>query len=200
MTHSVGLPCVSLRVADGPFFAIHATWTQMARAAWACSALSLSKARPPLQPLWARWRRAVIRQSCAKKPWQPSARGARVIASLASSTTIGIALISRPPPSYAAEAVRALHYAFADHLDDAAEDLDRTAVVGPGRLDASPQAQGWQRWPYIQRRCHHRLHGRLRRSRLRLHGRRSVAISVNPFVGLPIAKGRCQVRTGAERH
>jgi integrase len=32
-------------------------------------------------------------------------------------------------PRYAAEAVRALHYAFADHLDDAAEDLDRTAVV-----------------------------------------------------------------------
>jgi integrase len=32
-------------------------------------------------------------------------------------------------PSYAAEAVRALHYALADHLDDAAEDLDREAVV-----------------------------------------------------------------------
>ena len=31
--------------------------------------------------------------------------------------------------SYAAEAVRALHHAFADHLDDAAEDLDRAAVV-----------------------------------------------------------------------
>jgi hypothetical protein len=32
-------------------------------------------------------------------------------------------------PRYAAEAVRALHYAFADALDDAAEDLDRAAVV-----------------------------------------------------------------------
>src|SRR5207247_7767 len=32
-------------------------------------------------------------------------------------------------PRYAAEAVRALHYSFADHLDDAAEDLDRTVVV-----------------------------------------------------------------------
>jgi integrase len=32
-------------------------------------------------------------------------------------------------PRYAAEAVRALHYAFADYLDDAAEDLDRAAVV-----------------------------------------------------------------------
>jgi integrase len=31
--------------------------------------------------------------------------------------------------SYAEEAVRALHHAFAAHLDDAAEDLDRTAVV-----------------------------------------------------------------------
>jgi hypothetical protein len=29
------------------------------------------------------------------------------------------------PASYAAETVRALHYAFADTLDDAAEDLDR---------------------------------------------------------------------------
>lgn len=32
-------------------------------------------------------------------------------------------------PSYAAEAVRALHRAFADRLEDAAEDLDRAAVV-----------------------------------------------------------------------
>jgi Arm DNA-binding domain len=32
-------------------------------------------------------------------------------------------------PSYAAEAVRALHFAFADVLDGAAEDLDRAAVV-----------------------------------------------------------------------
>jgi hypothetical protein len=32
-------------------------------------------------------------------------------------------------PSYAVEAVRALHCAFAAHLDDAAEDLDRAAVV-----------------------------------------------------------------------
>src|SRR5271170_7632148 len=32
-------------------------------------------------------------------------------------------------PSYATEAVRALHYAFADALDSAAEDLDRAAVV-----------------------------------------------------------------------
>jgi integrase len=31
--------------------------------------------------------------------------------------------------SYAEEAVRALHHAFADHLDDAAEDLDRATVV-----------------------------------------------------------------------
>jgi hypothetical protein len=32
-------------------------------------------------------------------------------------------------PRYAAEAVRALRYAFADYLDDPAEDLDRAAVV-----------------------------------------------------------------------
>ena len=43
-------------------------------------------------------------------------------------------------PSYAAEAVRALHYAFADHLDDAAEDLDRAAVVRA--LDALTRRRG----------------------------------------------------------
>lgn len=37
--------------------------------------------------------------------------------------------LARRRPSYAAEAVRALHHAFADHLDDAGEDLDRAAVV-----------------------------------------------------------------------
>ena len=37
--------------------------------------------------------------------------------------------LARRRPSYAAEAVRALHYAFANYLDDPAEDLDRAAVV-----------------------------------------------------------------------
>ena len=42
-------------------------------------------------------------------------------------------------PSYAAEAVRALHYAFEDRLDDAAEDLDRAGVVRA--LDAHYKAR-----------------------------------------------------------
>src|ERR1700676_721974 len=47
---------------------------------------------------------------------------------------------------YAAEAVRALHYAFADALDDAAEDLDRAAVVrtldAPARRRARNRVDG----------------------------------------------------------
>jgi hypothetical protein len=37
--------------------------------------------------------------------------------------------LSKQRPSYAAEAVRALHRAFAECLDDAAEDLDRASIV-----------------------------------------------------------------------
>jgi integrase len=91
-------------------------------------------------------------------------------------------------PSYAAEAVRALHYAFADHLDDAAEDLDRTAVVRAldalaGRRKRKDGDGG------------HKSKGGAITGRTAAYGRAAFAwavkrgaLSVNPFADLPIAK------------
>jgi len=91
-------------------------------------------------------------------------------------------------PSYAAEAVRALHYAFANHMDDAADDLDRTSVVRA--LDA-----------LTRRRARKDGNGRdgvkgvSMTGRTAAYGRaafawamRRGAVRVNPFASLPIAK------------
>jgi integrase len=88
-------------------------------------------------------------------------------------------------PSYAAEAVRALHYAFADHLDDAAEDLDRSAVVRAldtlTRRKRKDGADG--------------LKGAAMTGRTAAYGRAAFAWAVkrsavraNPFADLPVAK------------
>jgi integrase len=90
--------------------------------------------------------------------------------------------------SYAAEAVRALHYAFADALDDAAEDLDRAAVVRT--LDV-----------LARRRARHRADGTNKpkgaamTGRTAAYGRAAFAWAVkrgvvpaNPFANLPIGK------------
>jgi integrase len=89
-------------------------------------------------------------------------------------------------PSYAAEAVRALHYAFADCLDDAAEDLDRAVVVRA--LDA------------LRRRRKRKnddggSKGAAMTGRTAAYGRAAFAWAVkrgavhrNPFADLPIAK------------
>jgi integrase len=91
--------------------------------------------------------------------------------------------------SYAAEAVRALHYAFAAHLDDAAEDLDREAVVRG--LDT------------IGRRRRRKdggvgkpLRGAAMAGRTAAYGRAAFAWAVkrgavhtNPFAALPSRKG-----------
>jgi integrase len=89
--------------------------------------------------------------------------------------------------SYAAEAVRALRYAFADCLDDAAEDLGRVAVVRA--LDAL-------------RRRRKRKHGdegskgAAMTGRTAAYGRAAFAwavkrgtVPLNPFADLPVAKG-----------
>ena len=92
-------------------------------------------------------------------------------------------------PSYAAEAVRALHYAFAAHLDDAAEDLDRAAVVRA--LDA------------IGRRRRRKdgevgktPRGAAMTGRTAAYGRAAFAwavkrgaVQTNPFAALPVRKG-----------
>jgi integrase len=91
-------------------------------------------------------------------------------------------------PSYAAEAVRALHYAFADHLDDAAEDLDRAAVVraldGLTRHRRRKDDGGTDK-----------LKGAAMTGRTAAYGRAAFAWAVkrgavraNPFADLPIAK------------
>src|SRR6516165_5736008 len=91
-------------------------------------------------------------------------------------------------PSYAAEAVRALHYAFADHLDDAAEDLDRVAVVRA--LDALTRRRKGKDTNGADR-----PKGAAMAGRTAAYGRAAFAwamkrgaVRVNPFADLPVAK------------
>jgi integrase len=90
--------------------------------------------------------------------------------------------------SYAAEAVRALHYAFADAVDDAAEDLDRAAVVRA--LDALTRRRKRK-----DGRALDKPKGTAMTSRTAAYGRAAFAwavkrgaVRVNPFADLPIAK------------
>jgi integrase len=91
-------------------------------------------------------------------------------------------------PRYAAEAVRALHYAFADALDDAAEDLDRAAVVRA--LDALARRRA------RKSSAPGKPKGAAMTGRTAAYGRAAFAWAVkrgavhaNPFAALPIAKG-----------
>jgi integrase len=91
-------------------------------------------------------------------------------------------------PSYAAEAVRALHVTFAHQLDSAAEDLNRAAIVRA--LDTrtrrrEPKNSGTDK-----------LKGAAMIGRTAAYGRAAFAWAVkrgavhtNPFAALPIAKG-----------
>jgi integrase len=90
--------------------------------------------------------------------------------------------------SYAAEAVRALHYAFADALDDAAEDLDRAAVVSA--LDALMRRRARERAAGADRHKGAAITGRTA-----AYGRAAFAWAVkrgmvqsNPFADLPLSK------------
>ncbi len=90
--------------------------------------------------------------------------------------------------SYAAEAVRALHYAFEDRLDDAAEDLDRGGVVRA--LDALTR-----RGQRKDGKGTSRNGGGAIRGRTAAYGRAAYAwatkrgaVQVNPFADLPVAK------------
>jgi integrase len=155
-----------------------------------CSAVSLSKAREAA---------AVIMGDVAKgrnpaaerKDAAAAERARRVRDRLTLRVLIddwnGLHLAERRP-SYAAEAVRALHYAFAAHLDDAAEDLDRAAVVRA--LDA------------LTRRRKRKLGARTEKpkgaamtGRTAAYGRAAFgwavkrgAVHTNPFAALPVDK------------
>jgi hypothetical protein len=92
--------------------------------------------------------------------------------------------------SYAAEAVRTLHYAFADGLDDAADDLDRAAVVRA--LDALARRRARRRADGTDK-----SKGAAMTGRTAAYGRAAFAWTVkrgivhaNPFADLPIAKRR----------
>jgi integrase len=91
-------------------------------------------------------------------------------------------------PSYAKEAVRAMHSAFTDHLDDAAEDLDRAAVVraldGLMRRRSRKDGSGAEK-----------LKGAAMTGRTATYGRAAFswavkrgAVHANPFANLPVAK------------
>ena len=90
--------------------------------------------------------------------------------------------------SYAAEAVRALHRAFADHLDNASEDLDRAAVVRA--LDALARRHKRKDGDGAAK-----PKGAAMTGRTAAYGRAAFAWAVkrgavraNPFAELPIAK------------
>ena len=92
-------------------------------------------------------------------------------------------------PSYAAEAVRALNYAFADYLDDAAEDLDRADVVRA--LDALRR-----RRKQMVGKVAGKVRGAAITGRTAAYGRAAFAWAVkrgsagaNPFAALPVVKG-----------
>jgi integrase len=92
-------------------------------------------------------------------------------------------------PSYAAEAVRALHYAFVAHLDDAAEDLDRAAVVRA--LDAMRRRRRRKEAGIAKPPI-----GAAMTGRTAAYGRAAFAWAVkrgavhtNPFAALPVTKG-----------
>jgi integrase len=91
-------------------------------------------------------------------------------------------------PSYAAEAVRALHCAFADHLDDAAEDLDRVAVVRA--FDALTRRRRRK-----DGRGATSAKGAAMTGRTAAYGRAAFAwamkrgsVSANPFAAVPVSK------------
>jgi integrase len=90
--------------------------------------------------------------------------------------------------SYAAEAVRALHCAFADALDDAADDLDRSAVVRT--LDALTRRHRRKDGDNTDKRK-----GAAMTGQTAAYGRAAFAwavkrgmVSGNPFAELPIAR------------
>jgi integrase len=91
-------------------------------------------------------------------------------------------------PSYAAEAVRALHRAFAGHLDDAAEDLDRVAVVQG--LDTLTRRRKRKDANVVNKWKGSAIVGRTA-----AYGRAAFAwavkrgvVRVNPFADLPVSK------------
>jgi integrase len=156
----------------------------------ACSALSLAQAREAA---------AAVMGDVAKgvNPWQ--VREERKKAERAERARDRLTLraliddwhrlhLANKRPRYAKEAVRALHWAFADTLDDAAEDLDRATVVRT--LDALTRRRTRKNAEGTDRRKGNAMTGRTA-----AYGRAAFAwavkrgtVQTNPFADLPVSK------------
>ena len=152
-----------------------------------CSAVSLSKAREAT---------AAVMGDVAKGRNPAAERKEAVTVELAKRARDRLTLrvliddwsrlhLTGQRPRYAAEAVRALHYALGGTLDDAAEDLDRAAVVRA--LDALSKRQA--------RVSAGKVRGAAITGRTVAYGRAAFAwamkrgmVSSNPFADLPVAK------------
>jgi len=156
----------------------------------ACSALSLSSAREAA---------AAIMGDVAKGRNPAAERKEAAAAERAKRTRDRLTLrvliedwnrlhLAERRPRYAAEAVRALHYAFAHHLDSAAEDLDRATVVRA--LDAHARRRARKNATGTDK-----PKGTAMTGRTAAYGRAAFAWAVkrgvvhaNPFADLPVAK------------
>ena len=156
----------------------------------ACSALALSKAREAAAAIMgdvAKGRNpAAERKDAAAAERAKRARDRLTLRVLIDDWN-RLHLAGRRP-RYAAEAVRALHYAFSDQLDDAAEDLDRAAVVRA--LDALTRRRARKGTDGTGK-----PKGAAMTGRTAAYGRAAFAWAVkrgavraNPFADLPIAK------------
>jgi integrase len=155
----------------------------------ACSALSLAKARQAAAAVMgdvAKGRNpAADRKEAAATERAKRARDRLTLRVLIEDWQ-RLHLVGRRE-SYADEAVRALHSAFADRLDDAAEDLDRAAVVRA--LDTLARRRKRKEGDGAKQR------GMAMTGRTAAYGRAAYAwavkrgvVAVNPFVALPIGK------------
>jgi integrase len=155
-----------------------------------CSAVSLAKAREAAAAIMGDVAKglnpAAVRKDAAKAERARRARNRLTLRALIEDWN-RLHLAGRRA-SYAAEAVRALHYAFADALDDAVEDLDRAAIVRS--LDA-----------LTQRRLRRNADGADSRNGAAITGRtaaygraaftwavRRGMVQTNPFANLPVSK------------
>jgi integrase len=156
-----------------------------------CSAVSLAKAREAA---------AAVMGDVAKGRNPAAERKAAAAAERARRTRNRLTLrvliedwkrihLAARRPSYSEEAVRALHYAFAKHLDDPAEDLDRTAAVRA--LDALTRRRKGKEGEGAGKAGGAAITGRTA-----AYGRAAFAwaikrgsVAVNPFAALPVVKG-----------
>jgi integrase len=157
----------------------------------ACSAISLAKAREAAAAIMgdvANGRNPAADRKAAAAAERAKRVRARLTLRVLIDDWSRLHLAERRP-SYAAEAVRALHSAFADALDDAAEDLDRAVVVRA--LDALMRRKGRKnKTGGTDKPTAAAMTGRTA-----AYGRAAFAwamkrgmLTANPFAGLPIAK------------